>query len=90
MFDKWANRFVSEPDLMRSYLSNSNAAREIAYSVYQYFVNTRQIAEIETIDKKQKERIWEAVKQRCLSKEDSIKLAKVFYLFEYILQTEIK
>jgi hypothetical protein len=57
--------------------------------VYHYLVNKGIIVAIEKLEQKQKEDIWEFVKEVCEGKTtDKVKMleiAKVFYLMEYFL-----
>jgi hypothetical protein len=89
MFERWCGQYLDDPQRIKNYMINSPAARQIAKDVYQYFVNSKQLEPIEKIEQKSKERIWEAVKQYGMNKEESVKLCKVFYLFESTLQMEI-
>lgn len=85
----WLFKYVENPTPVENYLKESSVAREIGRSVYQYFVNSKQIQNIKYYT--EKERIWNvALSWGKLPRVESIKLAKSIYLFEILLQRKIE
>jgi hypothetical protein len=91
LVEKWMDGYLTDPVKIKNYLITSSSAREIARSVYQYFVNIKELTPIENLDEATKKRLWATATgwNKELSKEEKIKLSKTLYLMENLLQTEI-